>query len=155
MAAEIKPLTDSGKLLKIKVSEIMNSRPRIVFEDTSISGLFERMLGQIEDCFPVVDKDFKLIGIVTESDLFQVFYPKAPVATVGSPGIRNVLKYSAEKVGDIMTKRPIAISPEATLGEAMNLMASHKIRRLPIVSGDKLVGLLSLRDIIDLFKITR
>ncbi|MEM3421096.1 MAG: CBS domain-containing protein [Candidatus Hadarchaeum sp.] len=147
--------TSPRKLMEIRVSEVMNKRPRVVYEDTSIDGLLERILGQIEDCFPVVDKDFRLVGIVTESDLFQVLYPQIPSKTVGSAKIREILKYSAKTVGDIMTRRPIKITPEMTLGEAMGIMASHKLRRLPVVEGDKLVGLLSLRHIIELYRIIR
>lgn len=147
--------TSPRKLMEIKVSEVMNKRPRVVHEDTTIDGLLERMLGQIENCFPVVDKDFRLVGIVTESDLFQVLYPKMPSKTIASAKIRDVLKYSAKTVGEIMTRRPIAATPGMTLREAMGLMASHKLRRLPVVEGDKLVGLLSLRDIIELYRIIR
>jgi CBS domain-containing protein len=147
--------TSPRKIMEIKVAEVMNKRPRTVYEDTTIDGLLERILGQIEACFPVVDKDFKLVGIVTESDLLHAFFPQVPLATIGSTKVRDALKSSAKKVGDIMTKRPVTVTPEMTLREAMNLMASHKIRRLPVVEGDKLVGLLSLRDIIELYRIIR
>lgn len=143
------------RLMEIKVSEVMNKRPRVVYEDTSIDGLLERILGQVEDCLPVVDKDFRLVGIVTESDLFQVLYPQVPSKTIGSAKIREVLKYTAKTVADIMTRRPITATPGMTLREAMGLMASHKLRRLPVVEGGKLVGLLSLRDIIELYRIIR
>ncbi len=157
MVNEKKPKdpTSPFKLMEIKVSEVMNRRPREVREDTSIEGLLERMLSQIESCFPVVDKNRKLVGIVTESDLLQMFHSQIPWATVGSARIREILKYSAKTVGDIMTKRPVTVSPEMKIGEAMNLMVSHKVRRLPVVAGDKLVGLLSLRDIIELYRIIR
>jgi len=147
--------TSPRKLMEIKVSEVMNKRPREVREDTSIDGLLERMLGQIEACFPVVDKKGKLVGIVTESDLLQMFYSQIPWATIGGARVREILKYSAKTVGDIMTKHPVTVSPDMTVGEAMNLMASHKVRRLPVVKDNKLVGLLSLRDIIELYRIIR
>ncbi len=142
-------------LMEVKVREVMNKRPREVREDTSIDGLLERMLGQIETCFPVVDKEHKLIGIVTESDLFHMFYSKVPVVTIGSAMIREILKSGAKTVGDIMTKRPVTVSPNMTIGEAMNLMMAHKVRRLPVVEKDNLVGLLSLRDIIELYRVIR
>ncbi|MGQ9788369.1 MAG: CBS domain-containing protein [Candidatus Hadarchaeaceae archaeon] len=157
MVNEKKPKepTSPRKLMEIKVSEVMNKRPRVVYEDTPIEGLLESILGQIEECFPVVDKDFKLMGIVTESDLFQVLYPQIPSKVIGSSKIRDVMKYSAKTVGDIMTRRPITVTPGMSLREAMGLMASHKLRRLPVVEGSKLVGLLSLRNIIELYRIIR
>ena len=141
--------------MEVKVSEVMNKRPREVREYTSIDGLLERMLGQIESCFPVVDKNRKLVGIVTESDLLQMFHSQIPWATIGSAKVREILKYSAKNVGDLMTKNPVTVSPDMNIGEAMNLMISNKVRRLPVVKGDKLVGLLSLRDIIELYRIIR
>lgn len=142
-------------LMEVKVSEVMNKRPREVRESTSIDGLLERMLSQIESCFPVVDKNHKLVGIVTESDLFQMFRSQIPWATVGSARLREILKYSAKTVGDIMTKNPVTVSPDMKIGEAMNLMISNKVRRLPVLEGDKLVGLLTLRDIIELYRIIK
>ena len=141
--------------MSVKVHEVMNKRPREVREATSIDGLLERMLGQIETCFPVVDKNRKLVGIVTESDLFQMFHSRLPWTAVGGARLREILKYSAKKVGDIMTKRPVTVSPNMTIGDAMNLMISHKVRRLPVLEDDKLVGLLTLRDIIELYRIIR
>ena len=91
----------------------------------------------------------------TESDLLQMFHSQIPWATIGSAKVREILKYSANTVGDLMTKNPVTVSPDMNIGEAMNLMISNKVRRLPVVKGDKLVGLLSLRDIIELYRIIR
>lgn len=141
-------------LAEKRVKEIMNRRPRTVRPETSIEGLLERMMGQIEACFPVVDKDQKLLGIVTESDVLQVLHPPVPQATVGSV-FRQAMKSAAANVGEIMTKRPVTVTPEMTAAEALNLMVAHKLRRLPVVEGDKLVGLVSLRDIIELYRVLR
>jgi acetoin utilization protein AcuB len=145
---------NSRRLLEIRVKEIMNRRPRTVRPETSIDGLLERLLGQIEGCFPVVDRDQRLLGIVTESDVLQVLHPPVPKAMVGSV-FREAMKVTAKTVGEIMTKRPITVTPEMTVVEALNLMSAHKLRRLPVVEGEKLVGLVSLRDIIDLYRVLR
>lgn len=145
---------NSRRLLKIRVKEIMNRRPRTVRPETSLEGLFERLLGQIEGCFPVVDKNQRLLGIVTESDVFQIIHPPVPQAAIGSV-FRDAMKTTAKTVGEIMTKHPVTVTPEMTVAEAMNLMSAHKFRRLPVVEGEKLVGLVSLRDIIDLYRVLR
>jgi acetoin utilization protein AcuB len=132
----------------------MNRRPRTVRPQTSIDGLLERLLAQIEGCFPVVDKDQRLLGIVTESDVLQVLYSPVSKATVGSV-FREAMKVAAKTVGEIMTKRPISVTPEMTIAEALNLMSAHKLRRLPVVEGEKLVGLVSLRDIIELYRVLK
>lgn len=145
---------NSRKLLNIKVGEVMNRRPRTVLPQTSIDDLLERLLAQIEDCFPVVDKKQRLLGIVTESDVLQVLHPPAPKATVG-PALRVAMKVTAKTVGEIMTKNPISVTPDTTVAEALNLMSAHKLRRLPVVEGEKLVGLISLRDILALYRVLK
>lgn len=144
----------SRRLMETRVKEIMNRRPRTVRPEISIYGLLERMMGQIEGCFPVVDRDQRLLGIVTESDLLQVLRPPVPQAMVGSV-FREAMKSAASTVGEIMTKRPITVTPEMTVAEALNLMVAHKLRRLPVVEGQNLVGLLSLRDVIKFYRVLR
>ncbi|MFH1821083.1 MAG: CBS domain-containing protein [Methanobacteriota archaeon] len=143
------------RLMEIKVKEVMNKSPGTVSADTPIDVLLEKISEQIDDCFPVVDNDNKLIGIVTESDLFQVLRPPALGVTIGRASIREILKYSANTVGGIMTKRPVSLAPDMTIVEAMNIMASHKLRHLPVVEGEKLVGLVCLRNILELYRILR
>jgi CBS domain-containing protein len=82
---------------------------------------------------PVVDDD-QLLGLVTDRDL--------------------VVRVLAERkdpmdvhLSDVLTKTPITVSPDTKLSEARDLMAEHRIRRLPITKADRLVGILSLGDV--------
>ena len=50
-------------------------------------------------------------------------------------------------VADIMTKEPVTLGPEDSLMEALEVMRRHRIRRLPVVVGDRLVGLLAEGDV--------
>jgi acetoin utilization protein AcuB len=50
-------------------------------------------------------------------------------------------------VRDIMTKQPVAISPETTLPDAMRLMKKHGFRRLPVLKHQQLVGIVTDRDL--------
>lgn len=82
---------------------------------------------------PVTDGE-ALLGLVTDRDL--------------------VMRVLAERknpqdvrLADIVTKHPISVSPDTQLSEARSLMAEHKIRRLPVTKGDRLVGIISLGDI--------
>jgi CBS domain-containing protein len=80
---------------------------------------------------PIVDKD-KLVGMITDRDIV----------------IRGVAEKhpGSTKVEDIMSDKLITISADASTKEAANLMADHQIRRLPVVEGDKLIGIVSLGD---------
>ncbi|MEH7436040.1 CBS domain-containing protein [Neobacillus drentensis] len=80
---------------------------------------------------PIVDQE-KIVGMITDRDIV----------------IRGVAEKhpGSTKVEDIMSSELITVSPEATSQEAAKLMAQHKIRRLPVVEGDKLIGIVSLGD---------
>jgi signal-transduction protein with cAMP-binding, CBS, and nucleotidyltransferase domain len=82
---------------------------------------------------PVVD-DGELLGLVTDRDL--------------------VLRVLAErrhplelKVGDIATRVTVTVTPDTKLSDARELMQKNKIRRLPVMKGEELVGILSLGDV--------
>ncbi|MFN4133580.1 MAG: CBS domain-containing protein, partial [Candidatus Hadarchaeales archaeon] len=145
----------SRKLAEMKVEEIMNRRPRTVRPDTTIKGLLERMLGEIDACFPVVDKNMNLLGIVTESDVLHVLCPLSSDRIVGSAGIRQLMKTGGKKVEDIMTENPITVKPETKVKDVLEFMRAHKLRRIPVVKEKKLVGIIRLRDIIQAYKLLR
>jgi CBS domain-containing protein len=83
---------------------------------------------------PVTLPDGRLRGIITDRDIVL-----RCVAGDGEPYQTNV--------SDLMTRNVVTISPDADIREAASLMASQKIRRLPVTRNGRLVGILSLADI--------
>lgn len=80
---------------------------------------------------PIVD-DEKLVGMITDRDIvIRGVAEKRPGST---------------KVEEIMSDILITVTPETTSREASELMSKHQIRRLPVVEGEKLVGIVSLGD---------
>ena len=51
------------------------------------------------------------------------------------------------KLGDMLTLSPVTVTRDSKLSDARDLMAEHRIRRLPVLKGDELVGILSLGDV--------
>jgi len=84
---------------------------------------------------PVVDGG-NLVGFVTEGDLRQASL------------LSMVDKVSIE---DVMIKDPVTIAPDASIEEAAKLIYSHKIGGLPVVKGKKLVGIITIVDILQAF----
>ena len=81
---------------------------------------------------PVEDEKGKLTGLITSRTLLRYFC------------IKHKLGEKLEKtVNDLMIKDPISISPNATIIEAMNLMRESGIGCLPVVNNDKLVGVVT------------
>jgi CBS domain-containing protein len=143
-------------LLKMKVKDVMNPKPRTIHPDTSIRGTMQRIRQQIEDCLPVVDADGKLVGVVTESDILYALRVPSRESTVGSTMVRQAMKQVASNAGELMTKNPISVTPDMSIQETLGIMVEHKHRHLPVVEkNNELVGLISLREIIGLYSMIK
>src|SRR5438067_10090074 len=75
---------------------------------------------------PVLDNKGRLVGVVSEFD---------------------VIDRKGKNVADIMSREPITIGSDAPIGEAARLFVSHRIRRVPVLDGEKMVGIVSRADI--------
>jgi acetoin utilization protein AcuB len=96
--------------------------------------------------YPVVDRNGKLIGIVTDTDLLNASPSEATTLSVWE--VNYLLsKITVERV---MTRKVITICPDCTIEEAARIMADNKIGGLPVLDGDKLVGIITETD---LFKV--
>ena len=98
-------------------------------------------LGRIRH-LPVVDGG-RLAGIISERDLFRSSLAQA--LGYGGQASRDLMK--TLRIKDIMVKGVTTISPDAKLCEAVRLMMDKKIGCLPVVEGDRLVGLITETDI--------
>ncbi|HWZ38125.1 MAG TPA: CBS domain-containing protein, partial [Bradyrhizobium sp.] len=57
-------------------------------------------------------------------------------------------RLDARKVGDVMTRQLITIAPGASIAQACRLLHEHRLRRLPVVESDKLVGMIARADLV-------
>jgi CBS domain-containing protein len=120
------------------VSELFKNRPNTLWsvkpEDSvfdAIKTLAEKGVGAL-----MVMEGGKLVGIFSERDYTR------KIALEG--------KNSREtKVRDIMTPNVLVVSPQTRTRQCMALMSEKKIRHLPVVDGQTIVGMLSIRDLMD------
>jgi CBS domain-containing protein len=96
-------------------------------EDETIEGVARLLARHGISGLPVVDKNGMLIGMVTEYDL---------IAKTG-PTVSN-----------IMSRGVISVSPETDIEEVRHLLTNQRIRRVPVMQGDQLVGIVSRSDLI-------
>jgi len=96
---------------------------------------------------PVVDKENRLLGIVTDRDIREAAPSDATLLSV------QELNYllGKLKVSSFMTPKEklITITPDTLIEEAVKLMRDHKIGCLPVVEGDKLYGIFTETDALD------
>ncbi|MGK7376794.1 CBS domain-containing protein [Planococcus sp. 1R117A] len=116
----------------MKVTEIMTSNVDTCSTQTSLQEIAAKMKDLDVGSIPIVDND-KLVGIITDRDI--VTRGIAEQKSLDSP------------VSDILSSDPVTASTDMDVEDAANLMAQHQIRRLPVVEGDKIVGIVSLGDI--------
>jgi CBS domain-containing protein len=101
-------------------------------DDTLVDAAGQMNCYQI-GALPVYDER-RLIGIVTERDL------TAAIAEGIDPAITRVAEY--------MTEQPVTVAPDDDLEVAARRMAELGVRHLPVVDGERLVGVLSIRDLL-------
>jgi CBS domain-containing protein len=119
--------------MSILVRHAMTQAPQTIRPDMNAADAAGMMRSEDIGMLPVMDGG-KLVGLVTDRDL--------------------VVRVMAERrdpeevrVGDVVTSQPVTVSPDTRLSEARQLMERHKVRRLPVMKGEELVGILSLGDV--------
>ena len=135
----------------MRAHQIMTRQVMTVETDTPIVDAANIMLNKHISGLPVVDEGGHLVGIVSQGD----FIRRAEIGTqrkrgrwlkfLLGPG-RAASDFAHErgrKVGEIMTLDPCTVTEDATLEYIVELMERNNIKRLPVIRGDKLVGIVT------------
>ncbi|HEC35533.1 MAG TPA: CBS domain-containing protein, partial [Anaerolineae bacterium] len=129
------------------VGDRMTVRPITVAEDASVDEALQLMRNERIRRLPVVDKHGRMVGIVSELDLLKV--SPSPATSLSIYEIPYLL--SKIKMRDVMTRDVITVSEDTPLEEAARIMADNKIGGLPVMRGDKLVGIITETDMFKIF----
>jgi len=116
-------------ILKLKSNNILSVTP-----ETTVYKALETMVEKNVSALLVLENE-KLVGIFTEKDYAR----------------KVILKGKASKqtrIGDIMTRDLVTVSPNTTVDECMQLMTNKFIRHLPVVNDDNLMGVISIGDLV-------
>jgi CBS domain-containing protein len=119
--------------MSILVRHAMTEAPQTIGPDMNASDAAGMMKSEDVGALPVV-RDGDLVGVITDRDLvIRVLADRKDPRSV--------------KVGDIATRTPVTVTPDMRLSEAREVMEQHQVRRLPVMKGNELVGILSLGDV--------
>jgi len=120
--------TEAGHIM---VRRLHTARPEQRVREVAAMLLKHKISGA-----PVVDAEGKLVGVISEKDCIKALLR----------AVHHRVPFSV--VSDVMTTELITITEDTHIMTMADLFTRHAIRRLPVVSGDKLVGQVSRRDVL-------
>ncbi|MGK7873318.1 MAG: CBS domain-containing protein [Xenococcaceae cyanobacterium] len=143
------------------VADVMTPDPIAVEPKTPLQEAIKILAEKHISGLPVVDEAGKLVGVISETDLMwqetgvdpppyimfldSVIYLQNPARYE-----KEIHKALGQTVGEVMSDKPISITPNQSLREAAHLMHEKNIRRLPVVDEQegKVIGIITRGDII-------
>lgn len=118
-----------------KVREMMTTRMVAATREYNARDLAVLLQSGTFSGIPILEPGNKLVGMVTEFDVLNAMVDGKDLQTL--------------KAEDIMSADPISVGEHQTAKEAITLMITHQVIRLPVVRDGKLIGLIARTDIID------
>lgn len=131
----------------LRVADCMTRGVATIHSGALARGAAEMMRTRRIRHLPVVDREGGLVGIVTDRDLRQVLFD--PVIQQRARRLADALK--TVTVRDLMTWAVLTVQPDTPLRDAARLMHERKVGALPVVSGGRVVGILSEADVLKKF----
>jgi CBS domain-containing protein len=137
-------------------SDVMTRSVISVAPDATVAQAVELMLERGISGLFVVDAAGTLAGVVTEGDLLRRdelgTQRRRPwwLRLIASPGRQaaDFTRTHGRKVADVMTRDVISVDADAELEEIVALMEEHRIKRVPVLQGDRVVGVVSRADLL-------
>lgn len=141
----------------MKAKDIMSTRVVSVDSETPVAAIAELLIKFHISAVPVIDDDNKVVGIVSEGDLMRreelgtdtrhhswwlgLLVERTDLA-------QEFVKSHGTKAGDVMSRDIITVDEEATIEEIAEILEKNQIKRVPVIRGKKLVGIVSRANII-------
>jgi CBS domain-containing protein len=123
--------------LFMRVADVLKSNRQSLatcIPEESITSICTRLSALNIGAFPVCDAHGALVGIISERDVVRAF-------------AKDGARLADMHVRDLMTREVTTCTQETPMVEAEKLMNKHRVRHLPVMDGAKLVGMLSIRDV--------
>ena len=139
--------------------DIMTQDVVTVNKDQPISDLSKLFIENHFNGVPVLDDSGKILGVVTQGDLIEqnknlhiptviALFDAVLFLESEKKFESDVKKLTGSKIEDIYHSSLITVSPDADLSEITTLMAENDVHTLPVLDGDKLVGIIGKKDVI-------
>lgn len=123
--------------MKIKdISRISGRETTTIAPNANVAEAIEKMVLNKIGALPVCEASGKLVGIISERDIIKWFYQQTKPA-------------EKTKVKSVMTIDVVIGVPDDDIDDILNIMTEKGIRHLPIMTGDRITGILSVRDVVE------
>ena len=124
-----------GKRLMVTVSRIMNKKNiPLVTENSKFSQLLEKTTKSNLGLAVITDDKKKLIGVISDGDIKRI--------------MKEYKNFQSIRIKTVMTKTPVIVSPAMLAAEALSILEDNNINALPVIDKNKVVGILTLKDVI-------
>jgi len=138
----------------MKVSDVMSRGLETCQEEDRLRSVVEKILMRRCGSLPVVDGAGALVGIVTIRDTMLPLYPNFGEYVHDSMHARdfeemeeNYKRVLGMKVKEVMTIKPMSVTPDMSVLKAASYMGLKNLRRIPVCENGVLVGMVSIGDI--------
>ena len=140
----------------MNAADVMVSNVITVRADTPVEEIAATLLDNRISAVPVVDDAGRVVGIVSEGDLIHRVEAGTErhrswwlqLVADNKMLAHDFIMSHARKAADLMTHPVVTVGPDTPLGEIAALLDKHRIKRVPVVSGGKLVGIVSRANLI-------
>ena len=117
---------------RLKARDVMTSKLITVNAETRLEEAVRLLIEHRISGIPVVDTQQRLLGMITEKDVLRILYEE--------PG-------SLKTVADLMTRRLRTFQADDPLESVVDCLMANHFRRVPVLEGERLVGLISRADL--------
>lgn len=138
----------------MKARDIMTRHVVSVPPEASVLQAGELMLQHDISGLPVVDADGRVLGIVTERDFMRCagtcgeVRPRWLEVVMGRAQLGDSAAQRCEsRIADVMTRNPVTVTEDIPIEDIVRLMDTHRIKRVPVVRGGRLVGIIARVDL--------
>lgn len=135
----IAPPHEAPRRAVVTAQGIMSQDLLVLNPDQPLHEAIDLLVSRGVSGAPVVDKGYKLVGVLSELDCMK---PMAS-SVFHQEGTADLLK-----VGEVMSREVRTVDPSTDLYTIVHRLVRHRIRRLLVVQGDVLIGLVSRRDVL-------
>jgi CBS domain-containing protein len=137
----------------LPVQDVMTPEPAAVRDNAPVREAIALLVGTHFRSLPVVDDDGRLVGILSNSDLVERAGLGARLELIEAMSIDRREELIAAVASDltaaaVMTREPVDIDSRQTLADATRLMSARQLKRLPVVTDSRLVGVISRGDVL-------